>query len=156
MTSIMSYFKKNKPNKMFAAQNTVSKWNLAREQKQSGHPCIDARLNLHIRIISPKMSPIQNTFGTTQLRNGPLILLLNSKKDCSSLILNPSISTPDPNHQLGVNFINVRCTNFLYERRFSSYVLALSKILYKKFARLKLMKLTVELVVNKQSVIGHT
>jgi len=102
------------------------------------------------------MSPIQNTFGTTQLRNGPLILLLNSKKDWSSLILNPSILTPDPNHQLGVNFINVKHTNFLYKHRFSSYILALSKNLYEKFARLTLMKLTVELVVNKQSVIGQT
>ncbi len=41
----------------------------------------------------------------------------------------------------GVNFINV-CTNFAYERRFSSYVLALSKNSYKKFAHLTLMKLT--------------
>jgi len=42
----------------------------------------------------------------------------------------------------GVNFINVLRTNFSYERRFSSYVLALSKNLYKKFARLTLIKLT--------------
>jgi len=42
----------------------------------------------------------------------------------------------------GVNFINVLRTNFLYEHCFSSYVLALSKNLYKKFARLTLMKLT--------------
>ncbi len=43
---------------------------------------------------------------------------------------------------LGVNFINVKRANFSYEHRFSSYVLALSKNLYKKFARLTLMKLT--------------
>ncbi len=42
----------------------------------------------------------------------------------------------------GVNFINVLRTNFLYERRFSSYVLALSKNLYEKFVRKTLMKLT--------------
>ncbi len=42
----------------------------------------------------------------------------------------------------GVNFINILRTNFLHERRFSSYILALSKNLYKKFARLTLMKLT--------------
>jgi len=44
---------------------------------------------------------------------------------------------------LGVNFINVKRTNFSYERHFSSYVLALSKNSYKKFARFTLMKLTV-------------
>ncbi len=41
-----------------------------------------------------------------------------------------------------VNFINFILANFLYERHFSSYVLALSKNLYKIFARLTLMKLT--------------
>jgi hypothetical protein len=44
--------------------------------------------------------------------------------------------------QTGVNFINVLRTNFLYEGNFSSYVLALSKNLYEKFARLTLMRLT--------------
>ncbi len=43
----------------------------------------------------------------------------------------------------GVNFINVKRTNFLYRHRFSSYVLALSKKLYKKFAGLTLMNLTI-------------
>jgi len=42
----------------------------------------------------------------------------------------------------GVNFINIIRTNFLYERRFSSYVLALLKNLYEKCARIMLMKLT--------------
>jgi len=42
----------------------------------------------------------------------------------------------------GVNFINVKHTNFSYELRFSSYVLALSKNLYEKFARKMLVKLT--------------
>ncbi len=51
-----------------------------------------------------------------------------------------------------VTFINVKRTNFSYERRFSSYVLALSKNLYKTFARLTLMKLTAlfkNLKINK-------
>jgi len=43
--------------------------------------------------------------------------------------------------QQGVNFINVFRTNFSYERHFSSYVLALSKNLYKKRAQIKLMEL---------------
>ncbi len=47
---------------------------------------------------------------------------------------------------LGVNFINVKRTNFSYKLWFSSYVLALSKNSYKKFARLMLMKLTVGLI----------
>jgi len=42
----------------------------------------------------------------------------------------------------GVNFINILRTHFLYKRRFSSYILALNKLLYKKFACLTLMKLT--------------
>jgi len=44
----------------------------------------------------------------------------------------------------GVNFINVLLTNFLYERRFSSYVLPLSKNSYEKFVGKTLMKLTAE------------
>ncbi len=44
---------------------------------------------------------------------------------------------------LGVNFINVLRTNFSYERRFSSYILDLSKNLYEKFSSLTLMKLMV-------------
>ena len=39
----------------------------------------------------------------------------------------------------GVNFINVQHTGFLYKRLFSSYVLALNELSYKKFACLKLM-----------------
>jgi len=46
--------------------------------------------------------------------------------------------------QPAVNFINVKCANFLYERSFSSYVLALSKNSYKKFVCKTLMKLTPE------------
>jgi hypothetical protein len=42
----------------------------------------------------------------------------------------------------GVNFINVLRTIFLYECHFSSYVLALSKNLYKKRVQITLMKLT--------------
>ncbi len=44
--------------------------------------------------------------------------------------------------QQGVNFNNVLRTNFLYEHHFSSYVLALSKNLYKKRVQITLMKLT--------------
>ena len=46
------------------------------------------------------------------------------------------------NCESGVYFINVLRTNFLYKRHFSSYVLALKELSYKKFARLTLMKLT--------------
>ncbi len=42
----------------------------------------------------------------------------------------------------GVNFINVKRAHFLYECLFSSYILALNELSYKKFARLTLMKLT--------------
>ncbi len=46
----------------------------------------------------------------------------------------------------GINFINVFCTLFFVQKSFlaafSSYVLALAKKLYKKCARLTLMKLT--------------
>ena len=42
----------------------------------------------------------------------------------------------------GVNFINIIRTNFLYECRFSSYVLALLKNSYEKRACITLMKLT--------------
>jgi len=52
---------------------------------------------------------------------------------------------------IGVNFINIICMNFLYERRFSSYVLALLKNLYIKFARITLMKLTTG--VNKNNIL---
>jgi hypothetical protein len=45
---------------------------------------------------------------------------------------------------LGVNSINIKLAHFLYERLFSGYVLALNKLSYEKFARLTLMKLTVE------------
>jgi len=40
-----------------------------------------------------------------------------------------------------VNFINVKRAHFLYERLFSSYVLALNELSYEKFVRLTLMKL---------------
>jgi len=42
----------------------------------------------------------------------------------------------------GVYVINVLRTNFLYERRFSCYFLALKELSYEKFASLTLMKLT--------------
>jgi hypothetical protein len=45
--------------------------------------------------------------------------------------------------KIGVNFINVTRKNILYERRFSSYVLALLKNLYEKRAHIMLMKLTI-------------
>ncbi len=41
-----------------------------------------------------------------------------------------------------VNFINVKRTNFTYESLFSSYVLALNELSYKKRACKMLMKLT--------------
>jgi len=44
---------------------------------------------------------------------------------------------------VGVKFINVKRAHFSYKRLFSSYVLTLNKLSYKKFARLTLMKLTV-------------
>ncbi len=44
---------------------------------------------------------------------------------------------------LGVNFINNLRTNFSYERRFSSYFLALPKNSYQKCERITFMKLTV-------------
>jgi len=48
--------------------------------------------------------------------------------------------------RLGVNFINVKRTNFFYERRvsaaFSSYMYVEKRRLYEKFVRLTLMKLT--------------
>jgi len=48
----------------------------------------------------------------------------------------------------GVNFINVKHANFLYERRFgsffSSYLYVEKRHLYEKFVRLTLMKLTKE------------
>ncbi len=42
----------------------------------------------------------------------------------------------------GVNFINVKRTNFSYECRFSSYILALAKKSFEKLAHLTLVKLT--------------
>jgi len=42
----------------------------------------------------------------------------------------------------GINFINIIRTNVLYERHFSSYILALLKNSYEKRARITLMKLT--------------
>jgi len=41
-----------------------------------------------------------------------------------------------------VNFINVKHANFTYESLFSSYVLALNELSYKKRAHKMLMKLT--------------
>jgi len=40
------------------------------------------------------------------------------------------------------NFTNVKRTHISYKRLFSSYILALNKLSYKKFARLTFMKLT--------------
>jgi len=55
----------------------------------------------------------------------------------------------------GVNFINVFCALFLYESlflaAFSSYILALAKNLYKKCARLTLMKLMAGFSFKSQS-----
>jgi len=42
----------------------------------------------------------------------------------------------------GVNYVNVICAPFSYESLFSSYVLALNELSYKKCARKTLMKLT--------------
>jgi len=42
----------------------------------------------------------------------------------------------------GVNFINILHTIFLYESLFSSYILALNGLSYKKHAHKTLMKLT--------------
>jgi len=43
-----------------------------------------------------------------------------------------------------VNFINILHARFLYERLFSSYILALNELSYKKRASKMLMKLTTE------------
>jgi len=48
-----------------------------------------------------------------------------------------------------VNFINIKCTNFTYESLFSSYVLALNELSYKKYACKTLMKLTSSLVIGQ-------
>ncbi len=48
----------------------------------------------------------------------------------------------------GVNFINVKRTNFLYEHHFSSYILALSKNLYEKRAQKTLMKLRPDVLLS--------
>jgi len=56
--------------------------------------------------------------------------------------------------QPGVNFINVKRANFTYECRFSSYILALSKNSYEKFARLTLMKLTAAVGASSSQIIG--
>ncbi len=42
----------------------------------------------------------------------------------------------------GVNFINVKCANFKYERLFSRYALALNKLSYEKCMQKVLMKLS--------------
>jgi hypothetical protein len=56
------------------------------------------------------------------------------------------VSDPTISYQPVVNFINVKHTNFLYERRilaaFSSYMYVEKPRLYKKFVRKMLMKLT--------------
>jgi len=65
---------------------------------------------------------------------------LKSSKCVESLVLYGL--TKSVGNNSGVNFINIKCAHFLYERLFSSYVLALNKLSYKKIARLTLMKLT--------------
>ncbi len=56
-----------------------------------------------------------------------------------------------------VNFIIVKRTNFLYKRRFFTYM-SLEKscqndVLYKKFVRLTLMKLTPDRKVKKEGIL---
>jgi len=55
----------------------------------------------------------------------------------------------------GVNFINVLRLNFSYKRYFSSYVFALNKLSYKKFACLMLMKLTAGRIRVLISIFFH-
>jgi len=52
-----------------------------------------------------------------------------------------------------VNFINVKRAHFLYERLFSSYVLALNELSYEKFVRLTLMKLTAVHTFTQQHLV---
>jgi len=99
--------------------------------------------NLSVALVSLCVSCLKQ--GLVELDYLPLfLLLLRSHKICFvTLTLHIRIwggsgqCTPP-----GVNFINIIRTNFSYERHFSSYVLALLKILYKKHARITLMKLT--------------
>jgi hypothetical protein len=54
------------------------------------------------------------------------------------VVVSSGLTVPAPGIRLGlldlpaVNFINIKRVNFLYARRFSSYVLALSKNSYVK------------------------
>ncbi len=61
---------------------------------------------------------------------------------CVIYLMLPKRHSYEKHTRLSVNFINILRTNFSYERHFSSYVLALLKNLYKKCARIMLMKLT--------------
>ncbi len=54
----------------------------------------------------------------------------------------------------GVNFINVKRAPFLYEHLFSSYVLALNELSYKKRARITLMKLTAGALTDNFSQVA--
>ncbi len=47
-------------------------------------------------------------------------------------------------HRAGVNFINVKHANFTYKRLFSSYVLALNELSYKKHPQKTLTKLSID------------
>jgi hypothetical protein len=52
---------------------------------------------------------------------------------------------------LGVNFIDVKRAHFSYKRLFSSYILALNELSYKKFVGLTLMKLTEGMTSTRQA-----
>ncbi len=79
-----------------------------------------------------------------------------------NILLANSVQRPEILHSPGVNFINIKRANFLYEtsfwQLFSSYMYMKKWRLFEKFVRLRLMKLTpgvnptkLFLLVNKYS-----
>jgi hypothetical protein len=67
---------------------------------------------------------------------------VSREKRCKTLLYIKAVGKLLVKWTPGVNFINVLRSTFSYERRFSSYFLALLKNLYEKCARVTLMKLT--------------
>ncbi len=58
--------------------------------------------------------------------------------------------------KLGVNFINIKRTNFTYKCLFSSYVLALNELSCEKRVRKTLLKLTVRMSIQGASLQEYT
>ncbi len=74
----------------------------------------------------------------TDIEKNVEIINLNEENNCDDL---PELRE-SATYGTGVNFINIKLAHFSYERLFSSYVLALNELSYKKFVCLMLMKLT--------------